>query len=349
MLKAKAYFILILTIGWQFSKGIFCQRFWKGSVRMDIKAVVEATEGTSQYDENAKMLLAQKPILALILVHAVEEFKGMDPKEAKKLIEGEPLVGTVPMEPGFTNHAGEEMETITGMNSENRVRNEGVVYFDIIFYVRTREGRSKVIIGIEAQKEEPDRYDLEMRGIFYAVREISSQLGREFSGQRYNDIKHVYSIWVVMNSKDNTMGHIHLAKEDIIGTIRWKPMYDLMHVVVIRLKDELDEDETHVLHRLLGALFISDMEFEERNRILGNELGIEMEGNRKEMLNAMCNLGEGIAEKAAEKATEKAEKKMLDLMDYLISQNRLDDLKKAREDKGFRDGLVKEYEEKARV
>ena len=56
------------------------------------------------------------------------------------------------VEPGFTNSV-----QIKGMNSENKVRNEGVAYFDILFYVRTSDGLSKVIINIEAQKSEPNR------------------------------------------------------------------------------------------------------------------------------------------------------------------------------------------------
>ena len=55
--------------------------------------------------------------------------------------------------------------------------------------MRTSDGLSKVIINIEAQKSEPIDYDVEMRGLYYAIREVSSQLDREFDSQNYNDIK----------------------------------------------------------------------------------------------------------------------------------------------------------------
>lgn len=139
------------------------------------------------------MLLADKEILANILVRTVDDFWEMEPKEVESLIEGEPSIGSTPAGTGLTNEktedgniaicrgdAGQQYSVITGMNAENKVRNEGVVYFDILFYVRTKDGISKVIINLEAQKKEPTEYDVEMRGIFYASREISSQLQRIF-------------------------------------------------------------------------------------------------------------------------------------------------------------------------
>ena len=46
---------------------------------------------------------------------------GLNPCDVEKLIEGEPYISTIPVEPGFTNSV-----QIKGMNSENKVRNEGV-------------------------------------------------------------------------------------------------------------------------------------------------------------------------------------------------------------------------------
>lgn len=133
--------------------------------------------------------------MANILIHTVKEFTGMDARVVEEMIEGEPCVSTIPVDPGFTNEGfTERPQQITGMNIENNVKDEGVVYFDIVFYVRTPDGLSKIIINIEAQKSEPTAYDVEMRALFYAAREVSSQLEREFSHQKYNDIKKVYSI-----------------------------------------------------------------------------------------------------------------------------------------------------------
>ena len=222
----------------------------------DEKAVIYESGEEAQYDATAKLLLSQKPFLANIVVRTVKEFMGMDPKDVEKLIEGDPCVSEVPVDPGFTNTGiSDSVRQLTGMNTEDNVRNEGVVYYDIIFYIKTADGLSKIIINIEAQKAEPVKYDVEMRGLFYAAREISAQLEREFFNQQYNRIKKVYSIWICMNEPENTMEKIYLTKKDLIGQSRWKDMYEIINVVIVRLGRNLDKEKNHGLHRLLGHCF----------------------------------------------------------------------------------------------
>lgn len=47
----------------------------------DEKAIIDETQAEAQYDADAKMLLAQKPFLANILVRTVKDFMGMNPHE----------------------------------------------------------------------------------------------------------------------------------------------------------------------------------------------------------------------------------------------------------------------------
>lgn len=267
----------------------------KENIMADKKAIIDETQFEAQYDAEAKLLLAQKPFLANILVRTVKDYMGLNPCDVEKLIEGDPYISAIPVEPGFTNSV-----QIKGMNSENKVRNEGVAYFDILFYVRTSDGLSKVIINIEAQKSEPIDYDVEMRGLYYAIREVSSQLDREFDSQNYNDIKKVYSIWICMNEKDNMLEKIYLTKNDIIGISRWKDMYEIVNVVIIRLAKTLDLQTEHELHRFLGALFLPELSAEEKNDMLENEFNIKMESDRKELVKSMCNLSQGIKEQGIE-------------------------------------------------
>lgn len=46
-------------------------------------------------------------------------------------------------------------ERLVGFNTENEEINEGLVRFDIVFYVRMLDGLSQIIINVEAQKDEP--------------------------------------------------------------------------------------------------------------------------------------------------------------------------------------------------
>ncbi len=54
----------------------------------DMKAIMQQLSMQEQYDENAKWLNSQKPFLANILIRTVDDFKGMQPEEVAKLIEG---------------------------------------------------------------------------------------------------------------------------------------------------------------------------------------------------------------------------------------------------------------------
>ena len=202
----------------------------------------DATYQKAQYDASAKRLLGQKIILAHILIRIVDEFKGMDAETVASLIEGEPYISQVPVEPGLTNKEMVDAgtgERIVGLNTESSEIDEGKVYFDIIFYVRMRDGLAKMIINLEAQKDEPTKYFILNRAIFYAARLVSSQKDREFTGSDYNEIKQVYSIWICMNMKENSLSHIHMVKDDLLGDQDWKGNLEIPNIVMIGLAKEI--------------------------------------------------------------------------------------------------------------
>ena len=224
----------------------------------ELKNAVLATDLKAQYDACAKKLLGYKDILVRILIEAVEEFRGMSPEEV----------------------------------------NAGYILFDIIFYVRLKAGCPKIIINVEAQRKEPAEYDILNRAVFYASREISSQKNREFVNSNYNDIKKVYSIWICMNMSENSMNHIHLTNDTIIGNQVWKGKEDLVNIVMIGLAKEISsKEEKHKLHRLLGTLLSETLREEEKLDILKNEYHIPMEKSIREDVKIMCNLSEGIEER----------------------------------------------------
>ena len=135
----------------------------------------KATDQKAQYDASAKRLLGQKIILAHILIRVVDEFKGMDADTVASLIEGEPYISQIPVEPGLTNKDTVDARTgerIVGLNTENSEIDEGKVYFDIVFYVRMRDGLAKMIINLEAQKNESTKYHILNRAIFYTAGEF---------------------------------------------------------------------------------------------------------------------------------------------------------------------------------
>ena len=264
----------------------------------ELKNAVLATDRDAQYDNSAKRLIAHKIILARILIKTVEKFKGMDPLEVAALIEGIPYISTVPVEPGLTNAVHfQNGKRIVGFNTENQEVNEGLVRFDIVFYVRMKDGLSQIIINVEAQKDEPGEYEILNRAVFYVSRLISSQKEKDFENSSYDDIKCVYSIWICMNMEENTMSHIHLTKEDMIGSYEWKGNLDLLNIIMIGLAKELPEhDETYELHRLLGALLSRELTVDEKLDLIGNEYDIPLEENFRKDMSTMCNLSQGVKE-----------------------------------------------------
>lgn len=266
----------------------------------EIKNTVHASEQRSQYDESAKQLLGQKIILAHILAATVDEFKGMEPKNIVPFIEGEPLIGIVPVEPGLTNAgAAQKGQKVAGFNTENSEINEGLVRFDIVFYVRMKDGISQIILNVEAQKDKPAGYDILNRAVFYVSRLISSQKGRDFENTNYNDIKRVYSIWLVMSMEENILTHIRLAPKDILGSYDWPGKMDLFNIVMIGLAKDLPEHEEKTdLHRLLGALLSATLAAEKKLDIINTEYDIPIENKLREEVDSMCNLSQGIWETA---------------------------------------------------
>jgi hypothetical protein len=276
-------------------------------VNTEIKNAVKAADDKAQYDERAKRLLSHKHILAHILVKTVDEFKGMNPKDVVKYIEGEPKIGIIPVEPGMTNkdETSEDGKRVVGLNTENSEINEGLVRFDIIFYVRMKNGLSQIIVNVEAQQKNPTEYNILNRAIFYVCRMVSSQKERDFVKTNYDDIKRVVSIWLCMNMKENSMNHYHLTNDALLGKQKWEGMEDMISIVLLGLSNELPEhDKDYELHRLLGALLSKSLTQSEKLNIIGNEYDIPLEDEFREELGSMCNLSQGIVEDT-ERETEK--------------------------------------------
>ena len=270
----------------------------------EIANAVNAAGDKAQYDTRVKRLLAQKSILAHILVKTVDEFKGMKPEDVVKYIEGEPSISVVPVEPGLANMEKTDAtgQRIVGLNTENAEINEGLVRFDIIFYVRMKNGLSQIIVNIEAQKDEPTEYKILNRAIFYVSMLISSQKERDFVNTNYDDIKQVFSIWICMNMDDNSLSHIHLTKDEMLKPCNWKGNLDLLNIVLIGITNEIPEhDEKYEMHRLIGALLSSELKEQEKLDIIEHEYNIPISQEFREDVSIMCNLSQGIEDKAIAK------------------------------------------------
>ncbi|MCD7819533.1 MAG: Rpn family recombination-promoting nuclease/putative transposase [Lachnospiraceae bacterium] len=266
---------------------------------------------STQYDTIAKQILSRRSVLSHILAATVDEFKDIPPAEIEGYIDGKIHIGNVPVEPGLTNKAQTENgDRIVGLNTIHEEQFEGIAVFDIIFYVRIKDELSKIIINVEAQKDEPSGYDILNRAIFYVSRLVSSQKERDFTGKHYNDLQRVYSIWICMNMDECIWNYIHLTNDAIMANHEWKGKLDMLNIVLLGLPNELPEQgEKYKLHRMLSALFSLGLTSDERIDILENEYSIPARTEFREELNAMCNLSQGILERGIEQGESLGELK----------------------------------------
>lgn len=93
------------------------------------------------------------------------------------------------------------------------------------------------------------------------------------------------------------MCHIHLTKEDLLGKHNWKGNLNLLNIVMIGLTNALPQRHNEYgLHRLLSAMFSSELSQQQKMKIMEQEYHIPMEESFKEEVSIMCNLSQGIRE-----------------------------------------------------
>lgn len=265
--------------------------------------VLEGNDCKDRYDAEVKKVLSDKTVLAWILKYTTKEFVDYPIARIKACIEGEPEAGTHRVFQG--NATAQTPEAITGSDTVDKVPGEGQITYDIRFYVITpTKERIKLIINVEGQKSLHLRYDLVTRGVFYCARMISAQKDTEFTGDDYDGLKKVYSIWVCMEVPRNmeyTITSYKLGQKSLYGEAKKKFRYDLMEVVMVCLGREEEVRKGNRLHGMLSTLLSQNLKPAKKEEILSEEYdfetSIEMEGG----LRLMCNLSDLVEERGIEK------------------------------------------------
>lgn len=147
---------------------------------------------------------------------------------------------------------------------------------------------------------------METRGIAYCCRMISEQMGREARNSHYEKLRKVYSIWICMNCSQrdaNTISEYQIQKVRQVGNYTKNPRTDLLHVVMIRLpKDEEQEkvqNQATKITEMLSTLLSKKISPQDKIQDLEEKYDIPAtEAIRKEV-SSMCNyssyiLNEGI-------------------------------------------------------
>lgn len=273
-------------------------------MRNEFARNLDLAQAKIQYDEQCKKVLGDKNVLSWILQRTVREYAGMNREEIMKCIEGEPEIGSRRVNPGETNAS-----QITGMANEDKVNEEGTIFYDIRFFAWIPKSREKIrlIINVEAQKKYYTGYSLTTRGVFYGARMISAQLGTEFEIPEYDKIKKVYSIWICMNAPQyigNAISEYKLEKTDLIpGIPDRRKEYDKLSVVMVCLNTKKETEDQFL--GMLQTLFNTELAEKEKKERLEQEYEIQMENGFGKELSLMCNLSDTVEERGIQKGIEK--------------------------------------------
>ncbi len=105
----------------------------------------------------------------------------------------------------------------------------------------------------------------------------------------------------------NYITRYSITKEDIIGkSPDNKKEYDKIMLVFVYLNSQ--STNFCEFTKLLNTLFSNKLDYESKITILKKEHNIILEDDKKEVLNEMCNLAEGLEEMITEEVTERVTK-----------------------------------------
>lgn len=270
---------------------------------------IDTVADKAKYDRCAKRILAYKAIDAWILKNCVKEFGSY----SVEYISEHCLTGDVDISERAVHqdqlNRGQRVNgdaQVTKLNSESGSINEGTVYYDVRFNAIAPANGEPImlIINLEIQTDDKPGYELVTRGTYYCARMLSEQHGAVFTGEHYEKIRKVYSIWIcpsVAESRRNGMFRYHTIEESIIGEAYVKKeAYDLSEVIILNLGKAGNEAQCDVL-TMLNTIFSSEISPDEKKKMLSEKYNIAMTAELETEVLDMCNLGSAIERKGIEK------------------------------------------------
>lgn len=273
---------------------------------------IDTVADKAKYDRCAKKLLSFKAIDAWILKTCVKEFSLFSVDYiSEHCMSGEVEISEHAVHQDELNR-GQKInsdEQVTKMNSESSSINEGTVYYDVRFNAIAPENGESItlIINLEIQTDDKPGYELVTRGTYYCARMISEQHSTVFTGDHYEKIQKVYSIWICPSTPDcrkNGMFRYHTIEDPVFGDAYVKKEnYDLMEVVILNLGEPDNEADCGILN-LLNTLFSPTVLPDEKKKVLSEKYNIAMTAELESEVQRMCNLGTAIENKARDEGID---------------------------------------------
>ena len=270
-------------------------------MQKETELVITTSSGREKYDEVCKQTWKLKEVIAPVLQCAIKEYHDYPIADIIGFINADTISDQTPVDdlPAFIEGKETEFSSIT----------EKRVFFDIHFTAKNPKLSSEDInvmlhIDFEVQNDyvpTNPSYPITKRAIYYAARELSSQLNVVTTDTNYNRLEKVYSIWIcnenIPRELRDSITRYYLKKDDIIGICTESEEYhDLMEVIMIRRGGEAVED---TIFEYLQGIFTSNL------ATIRKYVDIENNKDVREALKTMCGLGESLENRGIEKGIEK--------------------------------------------
>lgn len=305
----------------------------EGKMRKETEIDIAAAEAVgSKYDNACKKLFQNREIIAPVLKEVVPEYKNSTVEEIIRYIDADSIrdipVGDIPAGVG-------QLQTEMSSASDKLIRYD--THFKTVNPMLSNESLCiHLHIDLEVQnnyRPTSPSYPVIKRGIYYAAREISYQLGTLTEQTNYGDIQKAYSIWIcnerIPARLQNTVTMYSIKKTDVIGKAdEPEEEYDMMGVIMIRRGEKTDAP---IFDYLTGVFNCDKGKIEEYVDIAENEKVLKG-------VDEMSGLGQTIMNEGI----QKGENLLATLVGYLKRDGRLDALDQIA-DEEKRKQLYREY------
>ncbi|MDD7281042.1 MAG: hypothetical protein PUH10_03505 [Erysipelotrichaceae bacterium] len=229
-------------------------------------------------DTIAKKINANKNVIAIYAKNLLDEFKDYDKETIKKCIESIEV----------------DSNMIVGYNTEINLK--GKIILDLLVGIRDPKTNDLIYLNIEMQATEKKLdYPIEKRGEYYGSNLIVNQKDINFKNDHYEDIKKVYSIWIILDCFQYRDKNSIVAIDKHPRILTGKPNlikknYDNQTQIYIFMDEESInqcEEEYKEVIMIIYELFIQKQDLTQKKEILSKYGIIDIE--EQEMM-TMCNL-----------------------------------------------------------
>ncbi|MCF0253096.1 MAG: hypothetical protein HUK26_02020, partial [Duodenibacillus sp.] len=239
------------------------------------------TECAYSRDSLSKALLMRKGVLADLLMHALDEYRGLTREEVAALIEPE--------------HNRPSLDAkITGRNTESWLHGKSKTVKDVVFnaLLPGSKAAARIIVNVEAQASQGSDLYESGRQLLYAANLISDQVSAEVQRQRYDELCKTFSIWLYTNPRQCDEYQMH--RYGIAEFSQGKPVapspggHEALNIITVSLGPEsarLPEAAQWMLrHTLIFAKSRDKRQLEQDVRYFGidSDNDAEMEKHMKD-------------------------------------------------------------------